>query len=104
MSFDAQPIVFSEAILAWLMTAGGMMLLVLGVSFLSALSQGNSGLKMFSSEVGGVLSDLISLSPRRIWALAELPLLLSLAVSTPALFWTRPRSSVGEAAATVCSG
>jgi len=72
MSFDAQPIVFSEAILAWLMTAGGMMLLVLGVSFLSALSQGNSGLKMFSSEVGGVLSDLISLSPRRIWALAKL--------------------------------
>lgn len=73
MSFDAQPIVLLEALNAWLVTAGGLALLVLILSFLSTLVlHGGAGPAVFAGEIRAACSDLLSLSPRRIWALSKL--------------------------------
>lgn len=70
---DPQPILLGPALLYWGITAGGLALIVLAVSLFSlVVSHRGAGVALFFKEFQGGLSDLVSLSPRRIWALAKL--------------------------------
>jgi hypothetical protein len=61
------------ALLYWLAVAGGLAVLVLAVSVMAVVvSHRSAGGKMFFGELQGFVSDLFSLSPRRVWALARL--------------------------------
>ncbi len=87
MSFDPQPMLLwyrnnpatgleLGAIPIWFIIAGGLALIVFLVSMLSAfVSHRGSGLDAFGVALSGWLSDLVSLSPRRIGALAKLTFL-----------------------------
>ena len=57
----------------WLIVAGSLTFVVLFVSMMNLLiSRGGSGVRVFFEELGGIISDLFHLSPRRIWALTRL--------------------------------
>lgn len=57
----------------WLKVAGSLTLVVLIVSLLNLLAtRGAAGIGIFFQELGGILKDLVQLSPRRIWALTRL--------------------------------
>ncbi|MEK6260195.1 MAG: hypothetical protein AABP62_16370 [Planctomycetota bacterium] len=87
MSFDPQPLLLwfrndptrgfeLGAIPFWFIIAGGLALIVLMVSMLSVLvNHRGAGGRVFFGELSGCLSDLTSLSPRRIGALAKLTFL-----------------------------
>jgi hypothetical protein len=63
-------------LVAWLLVAGGLTALVLIVSFLNLLlTRGIRGIQQYFSEIAAIIGDLISLSPRRIWALTRLTFL-----------------------------
>ena len=73
MTFDPQPMLLNPALIHWLITAGGLALIVLIVSLLSVLvSHRGAGVVIFATEVEGCASDLIRISPRRLAALAKL--------------------------------
>lgn len=73
MTFNPQPMQFLPALGYWLVTAGCLAGVILLFSLISMLvSYSGAGFQKFGNEVGGFASDLLSLSPRRIWALAKL--------------------------------
>jgi hypothetical protein len=73
MDFDPVPFNLLPAVVAWATVCGVSLLMVLGVSFLAMLaSRGGRGVVLWGNELGGMLSDLVSISPRRVWALAQL--------------------------------
>lgn len=73
MTFNPQPMPILPALGYWLATAGGLAGVIFLFSLVSMLIRhSGSGFQLFGTEVGGFASDLISLSPRRIWALAKL--------------------------------
>jgi ABC-type transport system involved in multi-copper enzyme maturation permease subunit len=75
MEFDIRPYNFSSATLAWLILAGVLAALGLGLSLvLSVARNGKGGIGIFSSGLVGYLNDIISISPRRILALTQLTL------------------------------
>lgn len=87
MSFDPQPLLLwfrydpargleLGAFPVWLIIAGGLSLIVFLVSMLSVfVNHRGSGRKVFFGELSGCVSDLFSMSPRRIAALAKLTFL-----------------------------
>ena len=76
MSFDPQPLYLLPSILYWMIVAGGLALLVLSVSAVSVfVTHRGAGGKLFFRELSGCISDVLSLSPRRIGALAKLTFL-----------------------------
>ena len=87
MSFDPQPLLLwfrndptkgleLGAIPIWFIIAGGLALIVFLVSALSVfVTHRGAGGRVFFGELSGCLSDLVSLSPRRIGALAKLTFL-----------------------------
>lgn len=75
MEFDIRPYNFASATLAWLILAGVLAALGLGLSLvLSVARNGKGGIAIFSSGLVGYLNDIISISPRRILALTQLTL------------------------------
>src|SRR5579871_5058626 len=77
MSFDAQSIFVGSTLRDWfsywLQTSGGLMLIVLVVSIVSLfISQRRSAMTLLLNELTGIGADLLSLSPRRVSALADL--------------------------------
>ncbi len=57
----------------WVLTTGGLMFVVLFVSLANLLvTRGKSGVGVFFAEIRGMISDVFSISPRRIWALTRL--------------------------------
>jgi len=75
MEFDIRPYNFSSATLAWLLLAGVLAALGLGLSLvLSVARNGKGGIAVFSSGLASYLNDIISISPRRILALTQLTL------------------------------
>ena len=87
MSFDPQPLLYwfrygpekgleLGAFPIWLIVAGGLALIVFLVSLLSVfVSHRGAGRRVFFGELSGCVSDVVSLSPRRIGALAKLTFL-----------------------------
>ena len=75
MEFDIRPYNFASATLAWLILAGVLAALGLGLSLvLSVARNGKGGIAIFSSGLVGYLNDILSISPRRILALTQLTL------------------------------
>jgi hypothetical protein len=75
MEFDIRPYNFASATLAWLILAGVLAALGLGLSLvLSVARNGKGGIAIFSSGLVGYLNDIFSISPRRILALTQLTL------------------------------
>lgn len=73
MDFDPVPFDVMPAVIGWALVCGVGLALVLGVSFLAMLaSRGGRGLVLWGNELGGMLDDLVSISPRRVWALTQL--------------------------------
>jgi hypothetical protein len=73
MDFDPVPFHLLPAVVAWAIVCGVSLVMVLGVSFLAMLaSRGGQGVVLWGRELGGILSDLVSVSPRRVFALAQL--------------------------------
>ncbi|MBI1348409.1 hypothetical protein GC163_19220 [bacterium] len=73
MDFDPTPFNFAAAGINWLLIVGVCLGLMTVVSLLvMAGSRGTRGLTMWTDEVGLMASDLVSLSPRRIFALSQL--------------------------------
>ena len=61
------------SLINWVIVAGCLTFVVLFVSMLNLLmTRGVSGIRVFFQELGGILNDLVHLSPRRIWALTRL--------------------------------
>ncbi|WP_373650986.1 MULTISPECIES: ABC transporter permease [unclassified Schlesneria] len=61
------------SLLNWAVVAGALTFVVMFVSLLNlVLTRGSKGFGIFFGELGAMLSDLIHLSPRRIWALTRL--------------------------------
>jgi hypothetical protein len=73
MSFDAQPIDLLPAIFFWLVVCVILSMTILLTSVFSLLiMHGSKGPQLLIAELGGIFSDIFSLSPRRIWALTKL--------------------------------
>lgn len=66
-----------SAVLVWLIVAGGLTCIFLFVSLLVLLlTRGvSNGLSVFASEIEAMIGDVISISPRRVWALTRLTFL-----------------------------
>ena len=78
MYFDPtdNAVVLLRALRDWVFVAGGLTFIVLFVSILNLLiTRGASGLGVFATEIVGIVGDILSLSPRRIWALTRLTFL-----------------------------
>jgi hypothetical protein len=76
MDFDIRPYNLAAGAQSWIMLLGILLLISLGISFLLAVARnGAAGLKVFTSGLASYLSDIASLSPRRIFALTKLTLL-----------------------------
>jgi hypothetical protein len=73
MNFDPVAFPIFESMGLWALIFFSCLTLVLCVSFLTTLvSVGSRGPELFFSECGSMLGDLASLSPRRIYAIAQL--------------------------------
>ncbi|MBL8818500.1 MAG: hypothetical protein JNL58_20905 [Planctomyces sp.] len=73
MDFDPTPFNASEAWISWLRLVGVLSLCAIGLSFILAVARnGSRGVTIFAEGLKGFLSDLTSLNPRRIFALASL--------------------------------
>lgn len=73
MQFEPIPFDIIRGPLHWLIVVGAMTLLVLGVSLLTLLvTNGVKGPVLLVNEILAGLIDLVSLSPRRVWALTQL--------------------------------
>src|ERR1700748_511308 len=73
MSFDPDLMPFFPALLHWLLVPGPLAGAAVVVSLLSMLViHGQAGLGMFADEAGGFMSDIFSISIRRVLALAKL--------------------------------
>ncbi len=73
MNFDPVPFPLLESFLLWLLVVGSATCIVLVVSLVATIAAvGARGPAVFANELGAMVGDLISLSPRRIFALAQL--------------------------------
>ncbi|MDZ4684582.1 MAG: hypothetical protein SH850_05785 [Planctomycetaceae bacterium] len=73
MDFDPVPFYLLPAVIGWVIVCGVSVALVMGVSFLAMLaSRGGRGVVLWGNELGGMLSDVFSISPKRVLALAQL--------------------------------
>ncbi len=73
MDFDPQAFDFLEAAKSWALVCGASTAIIVAVSlFYSIVTRGSGGFSAWGSEVLGILSDLFSLSPRRVLALTKL--------------------------------
>lgn len=73
MHRNPQSIDFGDAFLTWLITVGGLTLVVLLASLVSLfINYRGKGAVLFAHEVEGCAKDIFSLSLRRIWALSRL--------------------------------
>ncbi len=89
MYFDPaeNSVVLLESLRNWLAVAGGLIAVVLFVSLLNLLlTRGVSGLFVFAEELIGIIKDVFSLSPRRIWALTRLTFMEAYRRKTLAVF------------------
>jgi hypothetical protein len=73
MNFDSVPFPLDSSFLLWLIVVGSATAIVLIVSLLATIaSVGANGPVVFANELGAMVGDLFSLSPRRVFALAQL--------------------------------
>lgn len=73
MTFDPKPLQMVLALQQWLLVVGGLTVILLLVSLVSlVISHRGAGLRLFAGELSAGVSDIISLSPRRVWAIARL--------------------------------
>lgn len=73
MDFNPTPFDVSAAFLTWLQVFGAAVLILGGATLLGlVVSRGSQGVLVWVNELGGLLNDLISISPRRVGALAQL--------------------------------
>lgn len=73
MNFESVPFPLLQSFLLWALVAGSATVIVLVVSLLATVvSVGTRGPLVFVNELGAMVGDLFSLSPRRIFALAQL--------------------------------
>ena len=73
MDFDPQAFEFSAAIWSWLLICGSAAAILAAVSlFFCLVSRGGAGATAWANEIVGILQDVISISPRRVFALAQL--------------------------------
>lgn len=73
MNFDSVPFPLDTSFQLWLTVFGSATLIVLFVSLLATVaSLGGRGLAVFANELGAMLGDFFSISPRRVFALAQL--------------------------------
>lgn len=73
MNFDPVPFPLLESFLLWLLVVGSATCIVLVVSLVATIAAvGARGPAVFANELGAMVGDLFSLSPRRIFALAQL--------------------------------
>lgn len=73
MNFDAVPFPLLQSFLLWALVIGSATSIVLVVSLVATIaSVGTRGPVVFANELGAMVGDLFSLSPRRIFALAQL--------------------------------
>jgi hypothetical protein len=76
MDFDIRPYDLAGGTTSWLLSVGVLLLISVGLAFLLALARnGASGISIFTKGLGSYLSDVASISPRRIYALTKLTLL-----------------------------
>jgi len=73
MNFDSVPFPLDTSFQLWLTVFGSATLIVLIVSLLATVaSLGSRGLGVYANELGAMLGDFVSISPRRVFALAQL--------------------------------
>lgn len=73
MNFDPVPFPLLPSALLWLLVFGSCVGLVVIISFLaSILSMGFRGPVLFAQEVGSMISDVVTISPRRVMAIGQL--------------------------------
>ncbi len=73
MNFDAVPFPVLYSFILWAIVIGSATSIVLVISLMATIvSVGVRGPLVFANELGAMVGDLISLSPRRIFALAQL--------------------------------
>ena len=61
------------SVINWVVVVGALTFVVMFVSLLNlSLTRGSKGIGIFFGELGSMLSDMVNLSPRRIWALTRL--------------------------------
>lgn len=73
MDFDPLPFYLGDAALNWGLVCGSLLLIVVAVSlFFQLVSRGSAGLRAWGAEAGEILSDVSSISPRRVLALSQL--------------------------------
>ena len=76
MDFDIRPYDLAGGTASWLLLLGVLLLISVGLAFLLAVARnGASGIGIFTKGLGSSLSDVVSISPRRIYALTKLTLL-----------------------------
>lgn len=76
MSFDSQPVELLPSLIYWLQVTFSLMLVVFATSLFSlAILHRQNAVTIFGHEITGFLTDLVSISPRRVWALAKLAFL-----------------------------
>ncbi len=76
MDFDIRPYNLAAGAQSWIMLLGILLLISLGVSFLLAVARnGAAGVRVFTVGLKSYLGDILSLSPRRVYALTKLTLL-----------------------------
>lgn len=75
MDFDIRPYDFALATRSWLILAGALTVICLGLALvLSVARNGARGISIFTAGLKSYLDDLVSISPRRILALTNLTL------------------------------
>ena len=75
MYFDPNEnyVILEYWLLNWAAVSGCLLLIVMFVSMSSLVAaRGAGGIGIFFTEIGAMLSDIFSLSPRRVWALTRL--------------------------------
>ncbi|OYW14720.1 MAG: hypothetical protein B7Z55_15490, partial [Planctomycetales bacterium 12-60-4] len=73
MDFDPQAFNFLEAATGWAIVCGALAAIIASVSlFYGFVSGGGKGIAAWASEFGSIISDVFTLSPRRVLALSQL--------------------------------
>ncbi len=73
MDFDPQAFQFGPTFLSWLVVCGASAAILAAISlFYCLVSRGGKGVGAWAQEVAGIATDIVSISPRRIYALGLL--------------------------------
>ena len=76
MDFDIRPFDLASGTTSWLTLLGILTVISVGLAFLLSVARnGAAGVKVFSSGLASYIGDILSASPRRIYALTKLTLL-----------------------------